>query len=161
LELDKAFELAIHLISQAEKEHGLDPGLSFQFDRAKRRLGSYRPGKRCITLSVKITYLNKTTMVEEVIRHEIAHALAHQHEQHLGHGQQWKKWARIMEADPRASCQSADIVTPKAPYAYTCPKCDFKAERYRRPSKRTRRAGCPKCSNKDFFQPLEFGYNNA
>lgn len=160
MDLNKAFELAIHLITQTEKKHGLEPGLSIRFDRAKRRLGSYRPRNKVITLSAEITHLNEESVVNEVIRHEIAHALAHQHEQHLGHGQKWKKWARIMKADPRASCQSSDIVTPKAPYAYTCPKCDFKAERYRRPSKRIQRAGCPRCSSEDFFQPLKFDYNN-
>ena len=159
MDIEKAYELTQTLIATAENNHGLKSGLMFRFDRAKRRLGSYRPKSRCITLSGYITTLNSKSVVEEVIRHEIAHALAHEHDQHLEHGEPWKKWAKIMGANPRASCQPADVVTPKAPYAYTCPRCDFKAERYRRPSHKQKRAGCPKCSNDSFFQPLQFGTN--
>jgi len=161
MDLKEAFRLATSLIDETDKDYDLPRNLDFAFDRAKRRLGSYRPQRLRITLSAPICSLNSADVVEEIIRHELAHALAHYHDNKLGHGPRWKQWAIEMGAIPRASCQSADVITPMAPYVYVCPECSFRAERYRRPSRNRGKAGCSNCSNREFFQPLKFKVNGS
>jgi len=160
MHLSDAGELALKLLGEAEVRYQLNPLVYFKFDRAKRRLGSYRPAEMCITLSAPITRLNGLCIIDETLRHEIAHALAHQHDGYLGHRKKWKKWAIKCGAEPRTRCSSQNVITPKAPYIYICPVCDFKTERYRRPAATQGRAGCPNCSSSTFFQPLKFICNN-
>lgn len=155
MELREAYQLALNVLAECRDRYDLDPAIDFAFDRAQRRLGSFQPGRKRITVSRHAAKLNDRETVEEIIRHELAHALAYQHDGCLDHGAVWKKWAKKMGAEPRATCSSAEVTTPDAPFGLYCPKCGLTLPRYRK-AKRKNLAGCPTCSGqgRDEFHVL-------
>lgn len=87
MKLETAETLALLLM----KRHGLiAKGWTFEFDRATRRLGATHPAKKKITLSRLVTEAATASIVEQVMLHEIAHALLPAHVQH---GHEWKTLA--------------------------------------------------------------------
>ena len=82
---DQVIELANRLFQQ----HGL-VNYSFGFDRAVRRAGLCNYTQKRITLSKHFVANSDMDAVEQVLLHEIAHALAGQS---AGHGRFWKKMA--------------------------------------------------------------------
>jgi len=107
--------------------HGLE-GWSFSFDRARRRLGSCRPGQRRITLSAPLTRLNDEAVMRDTILHEIAHALAPGD----GHGRAWRAACRQVGARPERCAGNGEVVLPRAPYALVCDRCGTHYARFRR-----------------------------
>ncbi len=82
----------------------------FLWDKAKRRLGCCRPEQRAISLSIHFVtyYLQRSweeqQIIQRVILHEIAHALAAVHHQARGHGAVWKHYcAELGIAGEKAS----------------------------------------------------------
>lgn len=80
----------IDLAHQLFQIHGLI-NYSFGFDRAVRRAGQCDFAKRRITLSRHLVENSSIDEIEQVLLHEIAHALAGQA---AGHGQAWRSEAR-------------------------------------------------------------------
>lgn len=132
------------------KEHGL-----FDFDRwdgrvwglcwdkaPLRRAGQCRPGKREIGLSVKLLDAITLEGWEDVVLHEIAHALTVGH----GHDRVWKATARAIGADPTSSVAEGDLDREKVPYKWTgtCMVCEKTWNRHRL-NDSTRRNG--QCTN--------------
>jgi hypothetical protein len=82
MKLETAEALALKLM----KKHGLlSTGWTFAFDRAEKRLGCTKYAKKTITISRFMTEVATVALVEQVILHEIAHALLpagihHKHE---------------------------------------------------------------------------------
>lgn len=117
--------------------HGL-PGWTVRLDHARRRAGCCYHYSSTISLSRVLLREYPPTAVDEVILHEIAHALvggAH------GHDATWKATARRIGATPRASL-SRDLPTPRAPWIGTCPGCGATRELYRCPR---RVVACGRC----------------
>lgn len=84
MKLETAEALALKLM----KKHGLiAKGWTFEFDRATKRLGCTKFGKRAITISRFMTEAATASIVEQVILHEIAHALL---PVRAKHGYDWK-----------------------------------------------------------------------
>ena len=71
-------------------EHGLLPGWSFGWDRATTRFGQCDHRNKRITLSKHLTAKASDQDAEQVVLHEIAHALAGSRE---GHGSTWRRIA--------------------------------------------------------------------
>lgn len=87
MQLATAEALALKLM----KKHGLlAKGWTFEFDRAERRLGCTKYGRKAITISRFMTGVATAALVEQVILHEIAHALL---PVGVHHGHEWEALA--------------------------------------------------------------------
>lgn len=118
-------------------EHGLR-NWTMVFDRAKRRAGVCRPGRKEIGLSGPLTAIHPADEVRDTILHEIAHALVGP--QH-GHDQVWRATAlRIGCSGQR--CSSADAPRLEGDWVGTCP-AGHRKTRHRRPE---RVSACGICS---------------
>ncbi len=71
----------------------LGPDWSFGLDRARTRLGCCHYQERRITCSAHLVAYLADDEVDQVIRHEIAHALAGVG---AGHGPRWRRWAQSL-----------------------------------------------------------------
>jgi predicted SprT family Zn-dependent metalloprotease len=126
-----------------------DLGWSFSFDRARRRLGQclWKRGDRSvktISLSRALAAREGWTLMEDVARHEIAHALDYETRGRSAHDRTWKTWARRCGADPTRCYEGELADDPSSPYVGRCPTtgCD-----YARPFYRAVRSAyyCPRC----------------
>ncbi len=118
-------------------EHGLHDW-TIAFDRAKRRAGVCRPGRRQIGLSAPLTSIHPEREVRDTILHEIAHALVGT--QH-GHDDVWRAMAsRIGCSGER--CSSEDAPSIDGDWVGTCP-AGHRRTRHRRPE---RPSSCTTCA---------------
>jgi len=121
-------------------EHGLTTW-TFQFDRAKRRLGMCSHRTQTISLSAPLTRLNDEERIRNTILHEIAHALVgpgHKHD-HV-----WRRQARAIGCDGRTCVDTEEIVTAPTAWVGICPCCLTKVGRHRLTDK-ARRVACSAC----------------
>jgi predicted SprT family Zn-dependent metalloprotease len=137
-------ELAIKLINTTwtikfEGEYGTnfkrevnigDLGYSFKFDNARRRFGCCNYTYEIISLSKGLCEknLDNPELIEDTIRHEIAHAicLAVHGRDAKGHGSEWKAICVQVGANP-IRCYDGDAVeSVDSKYTATCPECDMK-----------------------------------
>jgi len=111
------------------REFGIDQqGWSFRWDNAKRRHGVTKFATRVISLSRPLTQINDRSIVENTIRHEIAHVLAGSGH---GHDATWQRIARQVGANP-VRCQSEGEKVSSA-WVGICPNCDYQHPRHRAP----------------------------
>lgn len=88
MKLDAAERLALRMM----KQHGLlEKGWTFGFDRAIKRLGCTHFGSRKITMSSKVVEAADKSLVEQIMLHEIAHALL---PAYVKHTERWLTKAR-------------------------------------------------------------------
>ncbi len=96
MELVEAQKLAVTLMSR----HGLiEAGWKFKFDGATKRLGLCTYTTKTISVSRHMAAAGTLEQVEQVILHEIAHALTGAYNrfgQKIGHGPVWKAQARAI-----------------------------------------------------------------
>jgi len=107
------------------------PGWSIKFDRAVKRFGRCTHGSRTISLSTPLVKLNDRAAVEDTIRHEAAHALVGPYH---GHDTVWRRECVRVGAKPDAKYEASDIITPDAPWTFTCPS-GCAGKRYRKPTR--------------------------
>lgn len=121
-------------------EHGL-AGWRFEFDNSVRRFGCCFHGRRTLTLSRKLTYLNDVSIVRNTMLHEIAHAMVG-----AGHGHDytWKATARRIGCTGDRCYEEAAVATPEAAWIGTCPGCGSQSKRHRLTEK-AKRVACKKC----------------
>jgi hypothetical protein len=134
MELAKARELAYELMS--------DFGLyywKFKFDNAKMRFGLCDEFTKTISLSKHLVFLNDEEIVEQVILHEIAHALVGCKHKH-NHIFQQKAREIGCKFINRYCSEEIDLV-PRNVVA-NCPKCGYEFKRYRIPKSKK---CCGKC----------------
>lgn len=103
-----------------------DLGWTFCFDRARRRLGRclWKKGDRpvkMISLSRSLAAREGWALMEDVARHEIAHALDYETRGRSAHDWTWKTWARRCGADPTRCYEGELADDPTSPYAGRCP----------------------------------------
>lgn len=126
MDLQQTQSLAISLIRQ----HNLI-GWSFDFDRAKRRLGCCFYSKKLITLSAPLVLLNDESHIRNTILHEISHGLVGQGH---GHNYVWKRKAIEVGAKPER-CFSEEVIKPQFLWVGYCPGCNKEYGFHRRPKK--------------------------
>lgn len=80
--------------------------------------------------------------MEDVVRHEIAHAIDFERRGASDHGPVWKDIARRVGADPTRLYEGQDIPDDASKYVGICPSCAKEHPFYRRV---TRRYACPDC----------------
>ena len=116
-------------------EHGAGH-YTLHFDDSRRRFGVCRRYERTITLSKPLTELNEQKHVEDVILHEIAHAISPEG----GHGRKWRQVALSIGCNGQR-CYGSDVITPSKPWRGTCSEaCGNVFDRFRRIDGR-----CKKC----------------
>ena len=78
--------------------------------------------KREIRISRKLAAINDRAVVEDVIRHEVAHALAGRG---AGHGPRWVDACSVTGARPRACIRESEVATVPRDYRFkgTCEAC--------------------------------------
>jgi len=124
--------------------HHLDVAWSFGFDHAKTRFGQCDHRRHRITLSRYLSSHGTPDEVEQVLLHEIAHALIGAR---AGHGSAWLAKAR--ELGYRGGrTHSADSASDHAKWLGRCPK-GHEVLRFRRPSRAMSCAKCEKRFNPD------------
>lgn len=123
-------------------------GWHFSFDHAKRRLGACHMGDRGkqITISAPLARRNGLELMEDVLRHEIAHAVDYENRGKTDHGPAWKRWARRCGANPNRLYEGEDLQEVPSKYVGVCPAaCGYEAG-FHRMIKRW--YYCPDCSVK-------------
>lgn len=142
---------AHHLMSTVGEEHLGQTlqslGWTLRFDRARRRLGVCHwehSGRRLRILSLSRFYSVRIgwTELEDVVRHEIAHAIDYETRGKSDHGPVWKSIARRVGADPTRLYEGADVADVDSKYVGQCPACEKEHPFYRRVS---RVHACPEC----------------
>jgi predicted SprT family Zn-dependent metalloprotease len=99
--------------------------------RASRRAGVCKYGPRIIGISLWHVQHSDWEVVQDTLRHEVAHVLAGPFARH---GHLWQAQAIRVGATPRACFSSADPRFNKpAPWRTICPKCGDIGGRNRRP----------------------------
>jgi SprT protein len=127
----------IELANRLFQKHGL-VNYSFGFDRAVRRAGLCNYTERRITLSKHFVANSEIDAIEQVLLHEIAHALVGQG---AGHGKVWK--AKASELGYRHEKLSGEAVSKSASkWVGVCPG-NHKHYRMRKP---TRMLSCKHCA---------------
>lgn len=110
---------------------------AFTFDSGKRRAGACNYDKRQISLSRYYAYLHSIEQSEQVMLHELAHALCGPK---VGHGAAWK--AKATELGYRHErLDGAAVGEFAAPWVGECPNGHL-YYRYRRP---TKPSSCSRC----------------
>jgi len=133
MELDQAARLGRELLD----EHGLHDWVVV-FDRAKRRAGVCRYGRKEIGLSAPLTSIHPEEEVRDTILHEVAHALVGARH---AHDEVWRATARRIGCSG-LRCTSQDAPRIEGGWMGTCP-AGHSLTRHRRPE---RPASCRSCS---------------
>lgn len=143
--LHEVRERAAHLmdvLARQELDASLqERGWTFAFDKAKRRLGACKGGTKQISLSAYFVALNGlehrdeqgVQVVEDVIRHEIAHAIDFERRGRSDHSAAWKAICRRVGAEPSRTYEGEGIDQVPGKYVATCPGCGAEQQYYRRP----------------------------
>ncbi|MEX2400980.1 MAG: SprT-like domain-containing protein [Rhodothermales bacterium] len=122
-------------------------GWRLQFDGAKRRLGLCkwkRRGRivRILSLSRHFARQHGWDVMEDVVRHEIAHAIDYERRGKSLHDRTWEMLAEKVGADPTRILDSAELDDPESKYVGICPSCAAEHPFYRRVK---RVHACPDC----------------
>ena len=129
----EVIQLAVNLF----QKHGL-VNYSFGFDRAVRRAGLCNYTQRRITLSKHFVAHSSYEEIEQVLLHEIAHALAGQT---AGHGPKWKAQATAI-GYRHQKLNGEDISKSAAKWQGSCPQ----GHNHYRMRKPTRPLSCKHCA---------------
>jgi hypothetical protein len=112
----------------------------FAFDNAKTRAGQCDFARRRITVSRYLAAKFSDDDVDQVLLHEIAHALSGAR---AGHGPVWRRTARAL-GYTGSRLHDGPIASELAPWVGLCP-AGHEHFRYRRP---TRPLACARCSRR-------------
>lgn len=133
--IDRVRDLAEALMRQ----HGL-VDWTFEFDRAKARLGCCRHGARKITIAEFYARNNPIEHVRDTILHEIAHALCDPQE---GHGPAWRAKAAAVGALPERCAPAVGLQQATRRWKGTCRSCGTFWLRHRRD-----KLSCSECTDR-------------
>lgn len=123
---------AVALAETLIDEFGLN-GWVVALDRSKVRFGQCRHRNHTIGLSGVLVTLNSAEEVEDVIRHEIAHALAGPD---AGHGREWKRQCVVTGARTERCYDAAKVVAAPSKWALVCVGCGYRHPRHRKTATR-------------------------
>jgi predicted SprT family Zn-dependent metalloprotease len=128
MKLNEVQALAISLMDQ----YGLlDKGWYFKFNNRKTSFGVCKGRKKAIELSKPLCELNGLYEVNDVILHEIAHALVGVKQ---GHNDVWKRKCIEIGAKPERCYSSERVNTPQLRYVATCGGCGKIHDKARKPN---------------------------
>lgn len=115
---------------QLMDEFGLrQRGWEFKWDKTRKTLGRCFHGLMEIRLSVHYVDNNDWDVMDQVARHEIAHALAGYE---AAHGPEWQAIAiQCGVTNPSAVCRNPDIKSPEGRYQAVCETCGHRYHRHK------------------------------
>jgi len=130
MEIILARHLASDILNSLSLEYPFLKDYQLQLDNARRRAGCCKVNEKIISLSRHHLSNNPREVIEDTIRHEIAHAIAYHCYKDIGHGKNWRAIAKKIGATPKATgrfnipqapwlivirCQASQSVTVVAP----------------------------------------------
>jgi predicted SprT family Zn-dependent metalloprotease len=131
-------------------------GWTFKFNsRIKKAVGKCRPRKRTIEVS-STWFLDfgpkklaeegaRKDLFEDVVLHEIAHAVDFERRGTSDHSRFWKEVAREVGADPTRTCKIPKTLRALvAKWALECPECGKRTYYHRKPKPNK---SCGRCSD--------------
>lgn len=155
-DLDATRALGIRLLDELGREILGEPlsarGWTVGFDRARKRLGACHPQRRAITLSAHLTRHLAPEVVEDTLRHEIAHALDVEQRGRSCHDARWRALAVACGARPERCHAGGLPADPAAPYHAVCPTCATEAAVYRQPVRPLRCRACLRARRPAFLR---------
>lgn len=86
---------------------------SIKLDRARRRAGACYVQRKMISISAHHIELNSEATIIDTLLHEVAHALAYEHDRITGHGPLWRKWVKRLGGQPEVTGR---FKVPDAPW---------------------------------------------
>lgn len=99
-----------------------EKGWTFVFNAAMSYAGECRYVEKQIRVSKPIAEIETEDFVYETVRHEVAHALTDPRAK--AHGQEWKRWAVRVGAQPKATYTSSEVLEAatlkRAKYVLCC-----------------------------------------
>jgi predicted SprT family Zn-dependent metalloprotease len=148
---NEIFDLLTYLMERTWDVNGQtfnlrSKGWTWGFNTRKVSLGVCKLGKRKIELSLEWIRINQSlpSDFEDVIRHEIAHAIDYHLRGTSKHDAHWKRICVQIGADPTRLYDNPDAKQPKGKYTLVCDKCGTEIERHRKPK---RASSCAPCGN--------------
>ena len=109
---------------------------SHGFNQKKTIAGVCNITKRYISISEPIVLLNEEEnfeIIEDIMLHEIAHALAFENYGEVrDHGKEWRDIAISIGCSGSSSYNENQLKVPNRKYKYECPNCGLIYERHRR-----------------------------
>ncbi len=90
-----------------------DPLPTFQvliFRGGRRLLGFYQPLPHRICIREALVYGNHEAILAHVLRHELAHLAAYQHDGELSHGPAFRRWCSRLEIPGAAGCRLEGVL---------------------------------------------------
>lgn len=103
--------------SYFERYNLYDQGWEYGYNDNNRILGITDFRKKTIEFSLSFLDINSLDVMEDTIKHEVAHVLAGYE---AAHSYKWKNIARQLGALDRACNSDPRIKTPVGPYAFKC-----------------------------------------
>lgn len=132
------------LATSLMEKHGLyDVGWSFRWTQHKRICGRCWIPCKVIDISEPIVKANGPELVQEIILHEIAHALSGRRD----HGPEWMKVA--IDIGCKATGRNVQVVQPPGKWPFKCGSCGMVYYKYRKVSP-YRSFSCIKCGGKKY-----------
>jgi predicted SprT family Zn-dependent metalloprotease len=130
-------------------------GWSYKFNNRKVSLGVCKWGYKGKSVEISLPWIEAnptlTWEMEDVIRHEIAHAIDYEIRRTSYHDTAWKRICVQIGADPSRLYDNPDANKPKGKYTLKCPKCGIETPKHRKPK---RSASCGPCGNGSFNPAL-------
>lgn len=141
-EKKKAIEVKFRELS---KEYRL--GLwHLTFSNGVTQLGYCWPSKREIAISQKFLEVAPFEKMIDTLLHEIAHALDYLERGYTNHDANWKKWCRVVGADPTRTASLPPEYSPEQKYNVICGECGIIGQRARKTKAyKQNRKICRKC----------------
>ena len=113
------FKIANEQCRKLMDKHNLK-NWNFKFNRAHKILGQANHNLREICLSTSFVKNNNWDIVQDVILHEIAHALL---PSRTGHNSVWKRKCIEIGAIPERTMNLKGYIPSKGKYQFKCPGC--------------------------------------
>lgn len=110
------------LFNELNQEYNL--GYTLKFSNARTVLGSCNWGTKVIKVSQKYLQTCSWDIIEDTIRHEIAHAIDAKRRGFSSHDRVWKKVCLEVGADPSRTADIPKDMTPQKKYLQVCRKCN-------------------------------------
>lgn len=131
---DLAHELIGRTWTVSGKEYNLlSLGWRFSFNEHKTSLGICYTRQRRIELSLEWVKINTSLPadMEDVIRHEIAHAIDYHKRRTTDHSKAWKRVCVQVGALPERLYKRKEAQRPASKYILKCDKCGHESRRHR------------------------------
>jgi len=145
--------IKIYVGREGETYNLKDLGWTFKFENTKSAAGRCSPRKKEIRLSMYLFEQNHNNANEweEVLRHELAHAVDYCMRKTTSHDKVWKAVARKVLSNAERCYTSDDLQDKNSKYTVVCDTCGKETPRHK---KSKRKQSCGDCGNGKYNEEL-------